>query len=99
MKPIFIIRKGEQMIVNLLAWILLGLIAGWIAGLIVPEVTGGGIWGNIAVGIIGAIVGGFVFQALGGPGISGPFNFYSMLVAVVGAVILLYLAKMLQTRA
>ncbi|KKQ94801.1 MAG: Transglycosylase-associated protein [candidate division CPR2 bacterium GW2011_GWC1_39_9] len=87
------------MIVNLLAWVLLGLIAGWIANLIVPEVTGAGIWSNVVVGIIGAIVGGFVFQALGGPGISGPFSFYSILVAIAGAAILLSLAKMLQTRA
>ena len=83
---------------NLLAWILLGLIAGWIADLIVPGEMPGGLLGTILTGIVGAVIGGFVFQALGGPGIVGPLSLTSILVATVGAVILLYIVGLLIKR-
>ena len=72
---------------SIIAWIVLGLIAGFIASKIVNKV-GQGFWLDIALGIIGALVGGFIFKSLGGTGVTG-FNLYSMLVAVIGAIIVL----------
>ncbi|HBG81617.1 TPA: GlsB/YeaQ/YmgE family stress response membrane protein [candidate division CPR2 bacterium] len=78
---------------NLLAWMLLGLIAGWIADLIVPGEAPGGLIGTIIIGIVGAVLGGFIFQALGGPGITGPLSLTSILVAALGAIILLFIVR------
>lgn len=72
---------------SILAWIILGLIAGFIASKIVNR-TGQGFFLDLLLGIVGAIVGGFIFSLLGGVGITG-FNLYSMVVAVVGAIIVL----------
>ena len=72
---------------SLLGWIILGLIAGFIASKIVNK-HGEGVIMDIVLGVIGAIVGGFVFATFGGAGVTG-FNIYSMLVAVIGAVIVL----------
>jgi uncharacterized membrane protein YeaQ/YmgE (transglycosylase-associated protein family) len=74
---------------SILAWIVLGLISGFIASKIVNK-TGEGIILDIVLGIIGAVVGGFVFSLFGAAGVSG-FNLYSMFVAVVGAIIILVL--------
>jgi uncharacterized membrane protein YeaQ/YmgE (transglycosylase-associated protein family) len=72
---------------SILAWILLGLIAGFIASKVVNR-TGQGLFLDMLLGIVGAIVGGFIFSLLGGVGITG-FNLYSMVVAVIGAIIVL----------
>ena len=74
---------------SLLAWIVLGLLAGFIGSKLVNN-RGEGLILDIVLGIVGAIAGGFVFNALGAPGVSG-LNLYSLLVAVVGSVILLVL--------
>ena len=74
---------------NLLMWALLGLVAGAIAKKIMPGKDPGGIIITILIGIAGAVVGGFIFQFLGLGGASG-FNFYSLFVAVAGAVLLLW---------
>jgi len=74
---------------SVLAWILLGLIAGFIASKIVNR-EGQGFLLDIVLGIVGAVVGGFLFSAIGATGITG-FNLYSMFVAVVGATLLLWL--------
>lgn len=71
---------------GILAWIILGGIAGWLAHLLTGR--GGGIITNIVVGVVGALVGGFIMGATGGSGVTG-FNLYSLAVAVLGAVILL----------
>jgi len=73
---------------SVLGWILLGLIAGFIGSKIVNH-TGQGLLLDIVLGIVGAVVGGFLFTAVGATGITG-FNLYSMFVAVVGAVIVLW---------
>ena len=78
---------------SIIAWIVLGLIAGFIASKLVNR-QGGGVILDIILGIVGAIVGGFVFNLFGGPGVTG-FNIYSMLVAIVGAIIVLWLYHML----
>jgi uncharacterized membrane protein YeaQ/YmgE (transglycosylase-associated protein family) len=72
---------------SILAWIILGLIAGFIGSKIVNK-QGQGMILDIILGIIGAVVGGWVFGTFGGAGVSG-LNFYSLLVAVVGAVVVL----------
>lgn len=77
---------------NVLLWILLGAIAGWIASLIMKTDAQQGALLNIIVGILGAIVGGMVFNFFGGPGVTG-FNLYSLLVAVVGAIILIAIVR------
>ena len=73
---------------SIIAWLILGLIAGFIASKLYKG-TGQGIVVDIALGVIGAIVGGFLFSLLGGAGVTG-FNLYSMFIAVVGAVIVLW---------
>jgi uncharacterized membrane protein YeaQ/YmgE (transglycosylase-associated protein family) len=74
---------------SIIGWIILGLIAGFIASKIVNK-TGQGFLLDAGLGIVGAIVGGFIFDALGGIGITG-FNLYSMIVAIIGAIIVLWI--------
>lgn len=74
---------------SLLGWIVFGLITGFIASRVV-NARGEGCILNIALGLVGALVGGFIFSHIGGTGISG-FNLYSMFVAVIGAVVVLFL--------
>ncbi len=77
---------------GILAWIILGGLAGWIASMIMSTNEDQGIFLNIIVGIIGAVLGGFIVQMLGGSGIDG-FNLYSLIVAVFGAIALLAVVK------
>ncbi len=72
---------------SIIAWLVLGGIAGFIASKIIDS-TGQGLLIDIVLGIVGAIVGGYVFSLLGAAPVTG-FNLYSMLVAIVGAVIVL----------
>ncbi len=76
---------------NILLWIVLGALAGWIAGAITG--SGKGLLTNIVVGVIGAFLGGWLFNQFGGVGVTG-FNLYSLLVAVVGAIVLLVIARL-----
>jgi len=71
-----------------LSWIALGLLAGFIASKIVNK-HGEGAFLDIVLGIVGAVVGGLVFGIFGAGGVSG-FNLYSLLVAVVGAILTLF---------
>jgi uncharacterized membrane protein YeaQ/YmgE (transglycosylase-associated protein family) len=75
------------MAMGIIAWIVLGLIAGFIASKIVNK-SGSGLLIDILLGIVGAVVGGWLFNQFGAAGVTG-FNIYSMLVAVVGAVVIL----------
>jgi uncharacterized membrane protein YeaQ/YmgE (transglycosylase-associated protein family) len=72
---------------SILGWIVLGLIAGFIASKIVNK-AGEGLVMDIVLGIVGALVGGWLFSMIGQAGITG-FNLYSMLVAILGATLLL----------
>jgi len=74
---------------SIIGWLILGLIAGFIASKIVNK-TGEGVVLDIVLGIIGAVVGGWLFAIFGGTGVTG-FNLYSMFVAVIGAVVVLFL--------
>lgn len=74
---------------SFIVWIVLGALAGWIASMVAGTNAQQGAIANIIVGIIGAFIGGMVMQLLGYSGVNG-FNLYSLLVAVLGAVILLF---------
>ena len=78
------------MLVNIILWIILGGVAGWIASLIMKRDGQMGALENIVVGIVGAILGGFLFNMAGLTGDTG-FNLWTLLVAIVGSVILLFL--------
>jgi uncharacterized membrane protein YeaQ/YmgE (transglycosylase-associated protein family) len=72
---------------SILAWIILGLLAGFIGSKLVNK-TGEGLLLDIVLGIVGAVVGGWLFNTFGHSGVTG-LNLYSLLVSVVGAVIVL----------
>lgn len=72
---------------TIIGWILLGLISGFVASKIVNH-TGEGALLDIVLGVVGALVGGFIFNALGASGVTG-FNIWSMFVAVIGAIVVL----------
>lgn len=74
---------------SLLAWIVVGLLAGWIGSMIVNR-RGEGMVLDILLGVVGAFVGGFLFHYFGHAGVNG-INLHSILVAVVGAVVVLFL--------
>jgi uncharacterized membrane protein YeaQ/YmgE (transglycosylase-associated protein family) len=82
---------------GILAWILLGGLAGWFASMIAGTNAQQGVVANIVVGIAGAFIGGFLFNLLGGSGITG-FNVWSLIVAIIGAVLLLAILKALRGR-
>ncbi|RJQ53300.1 MAG: GlsB/YeaQ/YmgE family stress response membrane protein [Actinobacteria bacterium] len=79
---------------GLLAWIVIGLIAGALARLVLPGDQPGGCVMTMVVGIIGALIGGFIMSLLGYGGVTG-INLYSILVATLGAVVLLVLYGLL----
>jgi len=72
---------------SIIAWIVLGLIAGFIGSKLVNK-TGEGFFLDIALGIVGAVIGGWLFNLFGMQGVTG-LNIYSLIVAVVGAVVFL----------
>lgn len=77
---------------NILAWIVFGLIVGAIANWLDPRPSQGGFLGAIILGILGALLGGFLGDLLFGIGVTG-FNFSSFIVAVIGALILLFVSR------
>jgi len=81
---------------SIIGWIVLGLVAGVIASRIV-DAHGQGLMVEIVLGIVGAIVGGVLFSAFGAEGVTG-FNLYSMIVAIIGSVVVLWLYHALAGR-
>jgi uncharacterized membrane protein YeaQ/YmgE (transglycosylase-associated protein family) len=81
---------------SLIAWIVLGLIAGFIASKLVNK-SGEGMFMDILLGVVGAVVGGWLFRTFGMPGVTG-LNIYSILVAVVGAAVFLIVYHALTRR-
>ncbi len=79
---------------NIVLWIVFGALAGWIASLIMRTNRSQGVLMDVIMGIMGAVVGGFLFEFFGVSGITG-FNLYSMAVAVIGAVILIGLGRVM----
>lgn len=75
--------------------IILGAIAGWVASLVTR--SSNGVLMDIVLGVLGAVVGGFVMNFLGQPGITG-FNLYSLVVSVIGAVLLIWVGRLFTRR-
>ena len=81
---------------NFILWIIFGALAGWIASMIMGRNAQMGALANIVVGIVGALIGGFLMEnVFGAPGVSG-FNITSLIVAVLGAIILLFLVGLVR---
>lgn len=82
--------------ITVLTWIVFGALAGWIASIIMGKNRQMGAIANIVTGIVGAFIGGFIMQnLLGQPGLTG-FNIYSLLVAIGGAVALIWFVGLLR---
>jgi uncharacterized membrane protein YeaQ/YmgE (transglycosylase-associated protein family) len=81
---------------SIIAWIVLGLIAGFIAKMLVDK-NGGNLVLDLILGVVGAFLGGFLFNQFGEPGVSG-INLYSILVATIGAVVVLFIYHALARR-
>jgi len=82
---------------NILAWLIFGLLVGIIANVLDPRQAKGGILGAIVLGIVGALVGGFLATLFFGVGITG-FNLPSFLIAIAGALILLLIGRMVWSK-
>ncbi len=81
---------------SILAWIVLGLIAGFLASKIVNK-SGEGLLMDIILGVVGSVIGGWLFNAFGMPGVTG-LNIYSLIVAVIGAAVFLIVYHALTRR-
>jgi uncharacterized membrane protein YeaQ/YmgE (transglycosylase-associated protein family) len=77
---------------SILAWIIVGIIAGWLARMVVPGEGPGGLIGDLIIGIVGAFIGGWVFGFFGHAGVTG-LNIGSIVVAFIGGVILLLIIR------
>ena len=82
---------------NIILWIIFGAIAGWIASIVMGKNRQMGAIANIVVGIIGAFLGGWIMSLFGVQGVTG-FNLTSLLVAILGAVVLLFLVGLVRRR-
>lgn len=82
---------------NFLLWIVFGAIVGWVASMIMKTDNQQGMLMNIVFGVVGAFLGGWLFEMFGAQGVTG-FNLYSFVVALVGAVIVIGLAKMVMKK-
>jgi uncharacterized membrane protein YeaQ/YmgE (transglycosylase-associated protein family) len=80
---------------DIILWIALGAIAGWLSSVLMKTDAEQGLMLDIVLGIVGAVVGGFVMNMFGQPGVTG-FNFYSLAVAVIGAVAVIWVSRMLR---
>jgi len=82
--------------INILVWIIIGAIAGWLASIVMKTNASQGLLTDIIVGIVGGLIGGFVLGLIGVGGEVTGLNLTSLLVAFIGAVILLALLRMLR---
>ena len=83
---------------TLVVWVVIGAIAGWLASIVMRTNGRQGLLQDIVVGVIGGIIGGFLFNALGVAGSVSGFNLTSIVVAFVGAIVLLVLVRLLTGR-
>ncbi len=80
---------------GIILWIVFGALAGWIASMLMGTDSGQGTGRDIIMGIIGSMVGGLIMNMVGWTGVTG-FNLYSLFVAVAGAVVVIYIARMIR---
>lgn len=80
---------------GIILWVIFGALAGWIASLIMKTDSSQGTGMDIVMGIAGSVIGGFLMGLVGQSGVTG-FNVYSLIVAVIGAVALIYLARIVR---
>jgi uncharacterized membrane protein YeaQ/YmgE (transglycosylase-associated protein family) len=80
---------------GIIAWLVVGGLAGWIASIIMGKNASMGLIANIVVGIVGALVAGFVLRLFGIDGVTG-FNIWSILVAIGGACVLLFIVRLVK---
>lgn len=80
---------------GILLWIVFGALVGWLASMILGNNGSQGLMGDIVLGVLGAIIGGFIMNFFGQAGVTG-FNLYSTVVAVLGAVVLVSLVRMVK---
>lgn len=83
---------------SILLWLLLGLVAGWLASIIMGTNSQQGMMMDIILGVVGAFAGGLLMSIFGQAGVSG-FNLYSLFVATLGAIALIWLGRVLKTTA
>ena len=86
-------NEKKKMEIGIISWIVIGLIAGILGKLIMPGRDPGGSLLTIVIGMVGALVGGHIVQLVGGTGLTG-FSIWSILVATLGAIILLAIYRM-----
>jgi uncharacterized membrane protein YeaQ/YmgE (transglycosylase-associated protein family) len=77
---------------EILLWILFGALAGWIASMIMGVNARQGLVGDVLLGVVGAVIGGFLLNLLGTQGVTG-FNVYSLIVAIFGAIALIGVSR------
>ncbi|HME82524.1 MAG TPA: GlsB/YeaQ/YmgE family stress response membrane protein [Candidatus Eremiobacteraceae bacterium] len=77
---------------GIIAWIVVGIIAGWLAKFVVPGTGPGGVLGDLIIGVIGAILGGWIWNYFGHVGATG-INIPSLVVAFIGSIILLFIVR------
>lgn len=82
---------------GIISWLIVGALAGWIASMIVGVNAKMGAFANIITGIIGAVLGGFILQLFGIDGVTG-FNLWSILVAIFGSCILLFVVNLVKSK-
>jgi len=96
-KIVQILLDLSEVEMNIILWIIFGAIAGWIASIVMGKNRQMGAIANIVVGIIGAFLGGWIMSLFGVQGVTG-FNLTSLLVAILGAVVLLFLVGLVRRR-
>lgn len=84
--------RKEARYMDILLWVVLGLVAGWLASVVMKTDGQQGMVEDVILGVVGAVVGGFIFNLLGQSGVTG-FNLYSILVATVGAAVLIWIGR------
>ena len=82
---------------GIITWVVIGGLAGWVASMITKTDAQQGLLGNIVAGIVGAFVGGFLVGLIGGEGFTG-FNLWSFIVALIGAIVVLFIWKAITGR-
>jgi uncharacterized membrane protein YeaQ/YmgE (transglycosylase-associated protein family) len=84
--------EGGEYKMGIIYWIIFGAIAGWIASVIMKTNYNQGTMMDIILGIVGSVVGGFLMGLVGQSGVTG-FNLYSLMVAVIGAMVLIFIGR------